>query len=139
MRRDRPNRSSAGASSRLAAASLVLGLAGGCAFDIAQVKHAPAVLATGTKEPAAFTLAQRVDLDIGLGYRRQLREGSTWSYVGTVGAGEVYRSRDQVLTLEASNIHEAWLVVSGGRLVGYYLPVEKAYAPAVEVVTLPLR
>jgi hypothetical protein len=91
-------------------------------------------------EPASrVTLARRVDLDIGLGYRRQLREGSTWSYVGTIDAGEVYRSRDQVFTLEASNIHEAWLVVSGARLVGFYLPVENGYAPAVEVVTLPLR
>jgi hypothetical protein len=37
----------------------------------------------------------------------------------------VYATRDRVLTVEASNVHEAYIVVSNGKLVGFFLPVEK--------------
>jgi len=35
--------------------------------------------------------------------------------------------------VEGAHVHEAYLVVAGDRLVGFYLPVEKAYSPATPV------
>ena len=87
----------------------------------------------------SFVLERTTDIDIGLGYRRTLKPGSTWTYVGTIPAGNVYRTRDQVLTVEASNIHEAYIVVNNSRLVGFYLPVEKTYSAAVQPATLPIK
>ena len=43
--------------------------------------------------------------------------------------GEVYKSRDQVLTVEGYHVHEAYLVVASDELMGFYLPVEHNFAP----------
>ncbi|HVN97529.1 MAG TPA: hypothetical protein VMT62_13960 [Syntrophorhabdaceae bacterium] len=59
--------------------------------------------------------------------------------VGTVSEGEVYKSKDQVLTVECSNIHEAYLVVSQGSLVGFYLPVEKGFVKLPEPIALNIE
>jgi hypothetical protein len=53
-----------------------------------------------------------------------------------VAEGVVYRSRDQTLTVECSNVFEAYLVVAGQRLVGFYLPVEKGFSPLGEQIQL---
>lgn len=119
--------------------ALVAGTLGGCAFDLAHVEQRAATLSTRTSAPPSFVLTHAVDVDLGLGYRRVLRAGTRWTYVGTVDAGDVYKTADQVLTVEASNIHEAYAVVASGRLVGFYLPVEKTYSPAIAPVPLPMR
>ena len=121
------------------ALAFVLAALAGCAFDLAQVEQRPAASTPRASAAPSFTLERAVDVDLGLGYRRVLRAGTRWSYVGTVDAGDVYRTSDQVLTVEASNIHEAYAVVAAGRLVGFYLPVERTYSPAVAPVALPMR
>jgi hypothetical protein len=77
----------------------------------------------------SFELEKELNIDPGHGYKRKLRQGTKWNYIGTVSYGDVFRSKDQILTVEASNIHEAYIVVSSGKLVGFYLPVERAYSP----------
>lgn len=124
---------------RRVAASLALSWLAGCAFDLVHVRQLPVELSQGTRATPLFVLQRAVDLDVGFGYRRVLQQGSTWSYVGSVPAGDVYRTRDQVLTVEASNIHEAYIVVKDARVVGYYLPVEKTYSPATTPAMLPMR
>lgn len=47
--------------------------------------------------------------------------------VGTDPHGDVYKTEDQILTVEASNVYEAFIVISAGDLVGFYLPVEDAF------------
>jgi hypothetical protein len=117
----------------------VIAACGGCAFDLAHVEQTPATLSASATAPRSFVLDQEVALTLPLGYRRTLRRNSTWTYVGTLAAGDVYTTKDQVLTVEASNIHEAYIVVKGARLVGFYLPVERTFSPAAAPVTLPLR
>jgi hypothetical protein len=41
-----------------------------------------------------------------------------------------------VFTLEGANIHEAWLVIRGAALVGFYLPAERAFSPLTSPVPL---
>jgi len=50
--------------------------------------------------------------------------------------GVVYKSKDQVLTVEASNIYEANIVVLSNKLVGFYLPVEHTFSPLDSKVKL---
>lgn len=100
-----------------------------CAFDLIQVKQIPTKIESTNLSKSAFELEKEVNVDPGHGYKRKLKQGTKWNYVGTVSYGDVFRSKDQILTVEASNIYEAYIVVLSGKLVGFYLPVEKSYSP----------
>ena len=119
-----------------------------CAFDLAHVEQAPAQLLVAqapvqllVAQPAKgqFVIEQEVLLTLPFGYRRTLRQGSKWTFVGTIAEGDVYTTKDQVLTVEASNIHEAYIVMKAGKLVGFYLPVERTYSPASESKSPPIK
>ena len=105
-------------------------LAGCVAFAscAAPVKQQPA----GSLEPPQATKQMRVleELDVRLstGYQTKIKPQTSWTLVGTIAQGEVYKSRDQVLTVEGYDVHEAYLVLSGDELVGFYLPVEHNFA-----------
>ena len=64
------------------------------------------------------------------GYRRVIGRGSVWTRIGRVVEGEVYKPINRVFTVEGAQIHEAYLVLDGDRVVGFYLPVERAFSPA---------
>ena len=110
-----------------------------CAFDIVHVDQVPAALRAGNPATQAFVLDRDAPVQLPYGFRRLLKKGTTWRYVGTIASGDVFATRDQVLTVEASNIHEAYIVVSDGKLVGFFLPVEKTFSPAREATALPMR
>lgn len=61
-------------------------------------------------------------------YRRTLAQGSRWRAIGSVAQGTVYRPVDTVFTIEGRQVHEAYLVVSTGLLVGFFLPGESSYS-----------
>src|SRR5258707_1299217 len=74
------------------------------------------------------------------GYPRVLKAGSTWKYVGRVPQGSVFAIKDDVFMLEGRHHHEAQCVISNDqRVVGFYLPVEKAFASIQQPVQLPLK
>ena len=77
----------------------------------------------------SWKLVKDVEVSLGTGYSRQLKSGTKWDYVGTVEQGDVFKTNDQILTVEGSNIFEAYIVLSGDNIVGFYLPVEKSYSP----------
>lgn len=113
-----------------AVVALVAGQFGvsGCAFDVTDVRYSPTQLAHQPADNRSFTLAKDVELtQTPCGYSRTLRQGTRWERVGTVPQGEVFKSPDQVLTVECSNVFEAYLIVSQDRLIGFYLPVEKGF------------
>lgn len=76
-----------------------------------------------------FRLTQAAEVALATGYATTLRANTTWQLVGTVPQGEVYRTRDQIVTLEGAHIHEGYIVVDQGALVGFYLPVERTFSP----------
>jgi hypothetical protein len=109
----------------------------GCAFNLTDVKYQLARIESVSGELTSFT----IDVDTPIhgapcGYSRSLRKGTKWEPIGRLAEGIVYRSRDQVLTIECSNIFEVYLVVVEQRLVGFYLPVEKAFSPLSENIKL---
>jgi hypothetical protein len=117
----------------LAAAALAFG----CAFDLTDVKYQSARLDPAAGPETAFIVAEDAPIHgAPCGYSRSLRKGSRWFAFGRLPEGVVYRSRDQTLTVECSNVFEAYLVVSEGRLVGFYLPVEKGFSPLSEPIPL---
>jgi len=83
-------------------------------------------------------LTQAAEVALATGYSTTLRATTTWQLVGTIPQGEVYRTRDQVVTLEGAHIHEAYIVVDQGALVGFYLPVERTFSPVAPAKQLSI-
>ncbi len=110
-----------------------------CAFNVISVNRIPAKMDKALSSPKRFVLQEGADIRLDTGYSRKLKPGSAWQYVGALSQGEVYRTRDQVLTVEGSNIYEAYIVVSKNKLIGFYLPVEKSFSPLGKPVTLSLK
>lgn len=111
----------------------------GCAFDIAHVRYQPAQLMSQQDTSELFVLKDNVSITSGTCYERALRKGTRWRMTGSISEGSVYKPLDQVLTLECSNVHEAYLVVSDCYLVGFYLPVEKGFVRLSEHILLPIE
>jgi hypothetical protein len=116
---------------------VILGLFFSCAFDVVHVKQEPAQLEPIASEKDALTLSQDVDVSLNTGYKRKLKAGTRWHCIGKIENGDVYKTKDQILTVEGSNIYEAYIVVSEGYLVGFYLPGNRTFSPLSSKKLLP--
>lgn len=110
---------------RFMAVLVAIGLAA-CAPEIERERAvlAPVPAAQPVRD---LIVARTTHIQLSSNYTRVLVAGSRWSPVGTLGRGTVYRPSDgAIFTIEGANVHEAYLVVSEGMLVGFYLPGESA-------------
>ncbi len=73
------------------------------------------------------------------GYARTLPSRTRLEGAGRIAEGDVLRPLDITLTVEGASIHEAWVVVSGDRWIGFYLPVERRFSPLKSRVPLNLE
>lgn len=123
---------------RAAAALTVCVLLSSCASDVYRVPTE--FHASGKETERPITLARNVDVTPSTGYMRTLKAGSIWKYVGRVAQGKVYALENDVFMLEGKHMHEAYCVVAAGpALVGFYLPVEQAFAPLPSPVPLAIN
>jgi hypothetical protein len=120
---------------RAAAAMVAIALLAACA---AEVPVAPTTLGRLERPVADFTIPVRVRIDLPTGRARALPEGGVWRAVGTLPQGVVYQPVGTVFTIVGRNIHEAYLVVQGGALQGFYLPGENNFSPLPKPLSLPL-
>jgi hypothetical protein len=118
-------------------ALLALALAG-CAFDIVSVSQKPAAF-NPQNDGHSFLLLKEVTARYGTGFPTVLRANTTWRQVGSTESGEVFSTQDQIVKVEASNISEAYIVVSGHSLAGFYLPVEKTFVPLNPSIRLQIE
>ena len=104
------------------------------------VKTEPARLEPlGAAEAATvITVRDRLDITLDTRYSRTILAGTRWRKVGRVAQGDVYRPVDGVFSIEGRQVHEAYLVISGSSLRGFYLPGEANYSPLVPPLTLNL-
>jgi len=126
------------ASGRLAAilcSVVAIAMVTGCA---AELKRAPTPLDSSRvlQERPLLRLREQVQVSPESGYARTVPAPSEWRYAGTTPQGDVYRPIGRVFTIEGANAHEAYLVVAGGELVGFFLPGEGAFAPLTARVRL---
>jgi hypothetical protein len=87
----------------------------------------------------AYVLEKTVKAKPSGGKSRALKEGSVWTEFGTVAEGTVYRPRGAILTAEGVNVREAYIVVRDRTWVGFWLPVEKAFAPVDRPVPIEMK
>jgi hypothetical protein len=107
---------------------------GACAPESRQAENIQPVSAA-----QRVTLLQTVDVPFDKDSFTRLSEGSRWELLGTIRHGEVYKPVMQVPTVQGSHIHEPYIVVSGGRLVGFYTPFENTFSPLRKAVPLSLQ
>jgi hypothetical protein len=120
-------------------AIVVLCAIGGCAFDISHVTRVPTEFQPSAPDRSGWTLRQEQSIGLGSGFPTKLRPGTRWQLAGHVPQGNVYRTSDQIVTVEASNIYEAMVVTQGDTCVGFYLPVDRAFVAATSPVALVME
>jgi hypothetical protein len=97
----------------------------GCAamIDSSPVSYTPVTATTEAR------LRGNVEIKLSPPYKRTLADGSRWRLVGKVPQGNVYKPLDAPFSIEGRQVHEAYLVIAAGSLVGFYLPAEGGYSP----------
>ena len=113
---------------------LVVTLLAGCAPAVVQQPSQFSV--AGGK---SFRLDRTTEIPLSTGYSTTLRQGTRWELIGRLSQGEVYRTRDQVVTVEGAHIHEAYIVVNDKSVVGFYLPVERTFSPVTPSQALSIE
>jgi hypothetical protein len=112
-------------------------LGAGCASEVqrAPVEFTAAISEAGQR----FITTAPIDLRPDSGYSRSIPSGTEFVVVGRIAPGLVLRPTSTVLTLEGKHMHEAYAVRDRDRLVGLYLPAERAYAALPNPPSMPVR
>ena len=109
----------------------------GCASEV--TRH-PADLSRARQPPdKLFVASQTVPVRLDSGYDRSIRAGTEFVDAGGIAQGDILKPTNANFTVEGAHMHEAYLVVHMVLLVGFYLPVEKAFSPLSIPVALPLE
>jgi hypothetical protein len=111
----------------------------GCRFPLTSVKQQPVTLSASDMSMPAWVLQQNIDVPLKSWSTTHLNKDTTWQYVGHIEKGDVYKTKDQIVTVEGPNVYEAYIVIFDGSLVGFYLPVEKAFSPIKAAIKLPMK
>jgi hypothetical protein len=114
------------------------GVLAGCAPEVIREPITPPAAPAAAGLPGEIVLARQAVVRTGTGYDRLLEAGTRWRLTGAIPQGAVYRAAQGVFTVEGANIHEAYLVLRGRELVGFYLPVEQAFSPLKDGVSLSI-
>jgi hypothetical protein len=113
-----------------AAGLLVVPLSLSLAACAPEVVRQPAQLTSVTGQPtSAIEVLQDASISVGPGYQRVIPRGSVWTNVGRTAQGEVFKPVGRVFTVEGTHIYEAYIVLDDDRVIGFYLPVERAFSP----------
>jgi UPF0288 family protein (methanogenesis marker protein 3) len=100
-------------------ATLILGCA-------AEVVRTPEQL-TVNNQAAQIELTKLVTIELSPGNEKKLFTGSRWMNIGNVKQGEVFKPVGTVFSIQGANSHEAYLVIAEQKLVGFYLPGDRAW------------
>jgi len=118
------------------AISLVLLL---CACAAQVVRTPVEFVAIDHKQARHFITTHAVSIKLDSGYQRSINSGVEFIEAGAINYGTVLRPTKTVFTVEGAHSHEAYLVVNKERIVGFYLPVEKAFSPLSPPVVLSIQ
>lgn len=87
--------------------------------------------------PETVSATQGITFSLDTGVRRKIKADSKWRYVGDIKNGKVYKPVDDVFSIEGTQQYEAYLVISGGKIVGFYLPASSNFSPLSNQVLFP--
>jgi len=116
---------------------LAAALAAGCASEVQ--RQSVELVASQPEQGRRYLTTAAVEAQPESGYSRSIRAGTEFVAIGRVAAGLVLKPTQTVLTVEGAHVHEAYAVHRDGQLVGFYLPVERAFAALPQPVSMPLQ
>lgn len=105
----------------------------GCASEVVRT---PVTIEVDVAQTTQMLIDKDVDITLDGGYHRTLRSGTTLTRVGKIDQGAIFKPSNTVFTVEGRHVHEAYIVLHKGALVGFYLPVEKAYSPLSRTINI---
>ncbi len=109
----------------------------GCASEI---RREPVELAAAAGEQGRrVSSGGDVEVTLESRYVRRIVGGTEFIVVGRVAQGLVLKPTQTVLTVEGAHVHEAYAVHRDGQLVGFYLPVERAFTSLAKPAPMPLQ
>jgi hypothetical protein len=114
-------------------------LCSSCSTDLLAVKqNSVSIDTTGACKPS-WVLTEPVTVKVDAWRKTPLKKDTKWVYVGQLTEGDVYKTSDQVVSIEGFDTFEAYLVLSGDELVSFYLPVEKTIVKLKHSVPLKMK
>jgi hypothetical protein len=111
--------------------SLILGCA-------AEVVRTPEQLTVST-QLAQIELTKLATIEMGPGNEKKLFTGSRWQSVGNIKQGEVFKPVGTIFSIQGANSHEAYLVLADKKIVGFYLPGDRAWSALSVPITLEYK
>jgi hypothetical protein len=112
-----------------------LAVVAGCASDVARM---PVEIST-TQEQKRYIASAPAEIHLDSGYQRTISQGTEFVEVGVIRQGRILKPTVTTFTIEGAHVHEAYPVVQNQRLVGFYLPVERAFSPLSHPTNLMLE
>jgi hypothetical protein len=98
-----------------------------CASEIVRQ---PSELSTAPQpEQKRYVTSRPATIRLDSGYYRAISAGTQFSQIGRIKQGAVLKPVNTSFTVEGAHMHEAYPVLHEERIVGFYLPVEKAFTP----------
>ena len=123
---------------RIAISFLVCLFAASCASEVHRIPVGLTPATAGTDR--VIVLAANTEVAPANGYKRVLRYGSKWKFIGHISQGSVFEIQNDVFMLEAKHMHQAHLVLSSNNhLVGFFLPVEESFVQLSPSIQLPVK
>jgi hypothetical protein len=86
-----------------------------------------------------FVTAAPAEIQLDSGFKRTIAKDTMFIEFGTIPQGKVLKPTHTTFTIEAKHMHEAYPVLIGERIVGFYLPAERAFSPLTQTTSLSLR
>jgi hypothetical protein len=111
---------------RLVPGLLVLVICG-CAGEI--VRQPRDLSSVPQAEQKRYVASRPATLRLDSGYNRTISAGTQFTQIGRIKEGAVLKPLSTTFTVEGAHMHEAYPVLDDRRIVGFYLPVERAFTP----------
>lgn len=89
--------------------------------------------------PKIYQNPTEIVVTLPTGRRKAIPSRSLWQYSGSTPEGAIFKSTNLPFMLRDANTHEAYLVISNSKLVGFYLPGEQAFVQIEQPIALLLE
>lgn len=99
----------------------------GCASEV--VRSPVQLSVVPAQESRRYVAVKPASIRLDSGYERSIDSGTEFMEIGRIEQGRVLKPTSTTFTIEGAHMHEAYPVVNSGRIVGFYLPVERAFSP----------
>jgi hypothetical protein len=119
-----------------AACMLAFALLAACAAEVPAV---PTSLVPLSSTGPDLVIDSDVPVRLTTGYLRIVRASTRWRLVGALPEGVVYRPIGTVFSVEGRQVHEAYLVIRGESLQGFFLAAEGRYSALPTPIPLPIE